>query len=94
MVTKKKTSKALQAAHAARAAMAAAGEKIERLNPTERAAKNPRSLRLAVTAKCFECVGSGQDRGWRDCVRECTVTRCSLWRVRPGARTAIAAQGA
>lgn len=74
----------LQKAQAAIAAKRAAGIEIERLNPMEKAAKNPTSLRLAINAKCFDCVGgSNADGGFRGSIRTCPSTRCSLHSVRP-----------
>lgn len=75
----------LQKAHAARAAKIAAGEPIERLNPAEKAQRNPTSLRLAINAKCFDCVGGeNADGGFRRCIRECpSSARCSLHALRP-----------
>ena len=48
----------LAKAHAERAARRARGEpEPERLDPIERARRNPTSLRLAITAKCWDCSG-------------------------------------
>lgn len=76
-------STALEKAHAARKARAAAGEVLVRLNPIEKAQKKPKSLRLAVNAKCFDCVGQDCDPGWRKRISECAVTKCPLNPVRP-----------
>lgn len=74
----------LQKAQAAMAAKRAAGIEIERLNPAEKAAQNPASLRLAVNAKCFDCVGGANaDNGYRRCIRECPSTKCALYQLRP-----------
>ncbi len=69
----------------ARAAAAAARQSktLVRLSPAEKAARNPSSLRMAITAKCFDCVGGGADANPRGAVRECSVTKCPLWPVRP-----------
>jgi len=53
------------------------------LNPIERAKLKPTSLRLAIRAKCFECVGSGADPSWQDSVRHCSASLCPLLPVRP-----------
>lgn len=75
---------ALEAARAARLLKLAAGETIERLNPAEKARRNPNSLRLAINAKCFDCVGGANaDAGFRRCIRECPSTKCALHTVRP-----------
>jgi hypothetical protein len=63
--------------------MRAAGIAPERLDPTQRAARKPTSLRLAVTAKCWDCQGGDADGGVRLRVRDCPVARCSLHPVRP-----------
>lgn len=59
------------------------GVQPERLNPIERAARNPSSLRLAVTAKCWECLGGEDTPNIRREIRDCTSTRCPLYPVRP-----------
>ena len=74
----------LQKAHAALAAQRLAGESAPRLNPIEKAKANPKSLRAAVTAKCFECMGGGEDTGTRKLIRACTShASCPLYPVRP-----------
>jgi hypothetical protein len=76
-------SKALDLARAAMAARRAAGETIERLDPIEKARRNPTSLRLAINAKCWECVGGDGDPNPRQRIRDCTCSRCPLLAVRP-----------
>jgi len=56
---------------------------IKRLNPLEKAKTNPKSLRLAVNAKCFECEGEDYDPGWRGRIRGCIIPDCPLFPVRP-----------
>ena len=56
---------------------------IQRLNPLEKAGKNPKSLRLAVNAKCYECEGEDYDPGWRGRIKNCIIPDCSLHPVRP-----------
>ena len=53
--------------------------KIQSLTPIEKAEKNPKSLRLAINAKCWDCV-CGQRLEIKLCPME---TNCSLWPVRP-----------
>ena len=53
-------------------------ERSKSLNPTEKALKNPTSLRFAINAKCFDCV-CGQKLE----IKHCEMTDCSLWPVRP-----------
>lgn len=59
------------------------GIQPERLNPIERAARNPNSLRLAVTAKCYECLGGDDTPNVRREIRDCTSRKCPLYPVRP-----------
>jgi len=73
---------ALAKARAARDAKRAAGELV-RLDPVERAKLKPKSLALAIRAKCWECAGGGQDPGTRRAIAECEVRSCPLHPVRP-----------
>jgi hypothetical protein len=73
----------LEKAHAAMAARRAAGIKLVQLNPLEKAAKNPTSLRLAINAKCWDCQGGDCDPGIRQRIGACSVTKCPLHPVRP-----------
>lgn len=52
-------------------------------NPIEKAKENPESLRCAINAKCFECVGMDGDVNFRDTIRTCTSFNCPLYPVRP-----------
>jgi hypothetical protein len=52
-------------------------------NPIERAAEQPESLRRAITAKCYECVGMDGDKNYRESIRTCTSKKCPLFPVRP-----------
>ena len=52
-------------------------------NPIERAKEHPDSLRKAITAKCYECVGMDGDANFRQTIRECTSCNCPLYHVRP-----------
>jgi hypothetical protein len=54
-----------------------------RLDPIQKAAANPKSLRLAITAKCWECMGGGLDPGTREAIRSCTSPACPLYPLRP-----------
>ncbi len=56
---------------------------IQRYNSLEKAKMKPRSLRLAVNAKCFECEGEDADPGWRVRIKECIIPNCPLFPVRP-----------
>lgn len=60
-----------------------AGIKTEIKNPLEKAVANPESLRLAINAKCYDCIGQDADPDWRGSIRECICTDCPLYPVRP-----------
>lgn len=77
----------LAAARAARAARLAAGLATT-MDPIERAAANPGSLRAAVNGKCFDCVGADADPNPRGRIRACPSSRCPLHPVRPYQREA------
>ena len=74
---------AIERAQARMREMREAGIVPVRLNPIERAAQNPSSLRLAITAKCCECLGGEDARNIRREIRECTSRKCPLYPVRP-----------
>lgn len=52
-------------------------------NPIEKLQEEPKSLRRAINAMCFDCVGAGHDPDWRGAVRECPCYNCPLYQVRP-----------
>lgn len=75
--------KALEIARQKRQEKIDAGEKIERTDPIEKSRKNPKSLRLAVNAKCWDCQG-GDTAGTRQRIRNCECgVHCGLFAVRP-----------
>jgi hypothetical protein len=51
---------------------------IQNLSPLEKAKQNPKSLRLAINAKCYDCT-CFQKRE----VKLCEMNDCPLWAVRP-----------
>ena len=51
-----------------------------RLNPMQKLEKNPTSLRLAVNAQCWSCMG-GTKESVED-IRNCTSPKCPLYAVR------------
>lgn len=55
-----------------------------RSTPLERLAADPKSLRKAINAYCYGCVGGegGGQNPYR-LVRECPSTACELYAVRP-----------
>ena len=57
-------------------------------NPLQKASANPKSLRFAINAFCFECMGGHQDEPFvtkemRIEVATCTSPTCPLHRHRP-----------
>lgn len=77
------TKTALDLAREATRAKREAGEAIERLDPIEKARRKPTSLRLAVNAKCAQCVCWHGDANPRRRIRDCGVPSCSLYPLRP-----------
>ena len=59
------------------------GIKNEIKNPIEKAALRPDSLRLAINAKCYDCIGQDADPDWRGSIRNCVCNDCPLFLVRP-----------
>lgn len=49
-------------------------------NPVEKLETNPSSLRLAVNAMCYQCMGCLNTPSE---IRDCTSTGCALYAVRP-----------
>ena len=75
-------STALDKARARKAELQSAGELV-RLSPLDRAKADPLSLRKAITAFCYRCMGGDGEPGVRDHVRNCTAPSCPLFKVRP-----------
>lgn len=78
-----RVSEGLAKAHASARERRARGQKLSRRNPLEKSRAQPNSLRLAVSAKCYECVGGYQDPGFRAKIRNCGVFGCALHFARP-----------
>ena len=77
-------SDALTKAHEALRAKREAGEAVERIDPIEKARRNPKSLRRAVTAMCVRCFGGGEGAPVpRRDIRDCTAPACPLYLLRP-----------
>lgn len=53
-------------------------------SPVEKARENPRSMRLAINAKCWDCTCFQKSE-----VTKCVMTDCSLWNLRPWQRDDI-----
>lgn len=73
---------ALDKARAKKTELKAAGLLV-RQSPIERAKADPFSLRKAITAFCYHCMGGDGEPGARKHVRECTFRNCPLYPVRP-----------
>ena len=75
----------LEKAQAVLNAKRKAGELVvERLNPFEKARRNPKSKKLAIRAFCWQCQGEGNDPGTIDGIRDCPCEKtCPLWPHRP-----------
>ncbi len=73
---------ALQKAHEVNRKRIELGIKLVIKNPMEKAAERPDSLRLAINAMCYDCIGQDADPDWRGSIRECSCTKCPLWSVR------------
>jgi len=54
---------------------------VKKLSPAEKASKKPQSLRLAINAKCYDCVGG--DMGHRADIKLCPMDDCPLFNLRP-----------
>lgn len=52
-------------------------------DPIAKLAERPTSLRAAITAKCWDCIGRDADPQPTRRIRECPCTGCPLHRVRP-----------
>ena len=52
------------------------------LNPLQKAKQNPTSLRLAVNAMCYQCMGAVGQESKTD-IRNCTSFKCPLHTTRP-----------
>ncbi len=56
-------------------------------NWIRRSQQNPKSLKLAIRAMCFHCMGGTEkempDSGWRQAISECTSFKCPLHTYRP-----------
>lgn len=58
-------------------------------NPIEKSKENPDSLRKAITAKCYECVGMEGDSNYRESIRSCKSYSCPLHVLRPYQRKEV-----
>lgn len=64
------------------------GIKIVVKDPITKSRENPKSLRLAINGKCYDCQGGGFDPGTKEAIRECEAVDCTLNAVRPYQRKA------
>ena len=72
----------LQRAREAQARLRAEG-KYQQQDPIAKARAKPASLRLAITAKCWDCIGGDADPCPRWRIGNCAVTACPLHPQRP-----------
>ena len=56
---------------------------VESLNPLQKLQRNPKSRAQAVKAMCWQCMGEGNDSGWRWGIGNCTIPDCALYHFRP-----------
>ena len=52
-------------------------------DPMEKLRQNPKSLRAAINAKCWDCVGMDADPAPRWRIGNCCMPDCGLFAVRP-----------
>lgn len=75
-------SKQLEEARKAYQAKLKSGEiEVQRLDPIEKSKANPGSMKLAIRAHCYDCVG--RDTGYISDIRNCEIIECALHRFRP-----------
>ncbi|MBI2801252.1 MAG: hypothetical protein HYX63_13405 [Gammaproteobacteria bacterium] len=72
----------LSAANAKRRELKETGE-LEILDPLEKAYRDPTSLKLAIHAMCFECLGRDHDLNVKNEIGSCAAYACPLWDLRP-----------
>lgn len=65
------------------AELRAQGVTFTHRNPVQQAEANPTSLKRAVKAFCWTCVGGDGDPGAKFRVRDCTAPKCPLHPHRP-----------
>ncbi len=51
--------------------------------PIEKLADNPKSMRSAITAMCYDCIGRDADPDFRGAIRGCVCHDCPLYKLRP-----------
>lgn len=48
---------------------------------------DPKSMKKAIAAMCFQCFGGTEDElpdgGWKELIRTCTSPKCAIYRFRP-----------
>lgn len=83
-ISRSDVDKKLAAARERLAEIKKSGQKLEVLDPISKSLKNPRSLRFAINAMCYQCMGGpNPDPGWKNLVRTCTAPSCALHPHRP-----------
>ena len=56
---------------------------LKAFDPIEKAKNNPKSWRLAINAKCWDCQGGNKDPHPRWRIANCEIPDCSLYPLRP-----------
>ncbi|GAA6183768.1 hypothetical protein NBRC116595_10160 [Aliiglaciecola sp. NS0011-25] len=57
---------------------------VKTITPMQRAKSNPKSLRLAINAQCYDCIYDKSESGtWRQQVEACPSKNCPLYLNRP-----------
>ncbi len=57
--------------------------------PIEKAIDNPKSMRAAINAMCYDCIGQDADPDWRGSIRNCICNKCPLYILRPHQRSSL-----
>jgi hypothetical protein len=57
---------------------------VKTITPIQKAKLNPKSLRLAINAQCYDCIYDKSEQGtWRQQVEACPSANCPLYCHRP-----------
>ena len=78
--TTRKRVEALARARAEKKLRSEQGEVDKRRNPMEVWEDDPLSMRKAINANCFDCIGA---ENYRNRIRYCSMFKCPFWGLRP-----------
>lgn len=57
---------------------------VKPFSPIQRAKLHPKSLRLAISAQCYDCIYDKSESGtWRQQIEACPCINCPLYCQRP-----------